>query len=79
MNKYITLGHNSFTQTLHSIFTICNRNKDNCVFGFVFTSNVVLDIEPKVSNYQNVALVKASNVALLGVSLGLPERHFDNY
>ena len=60
MNKYITLGHNSFTQTLHSIFTICNRNKDNCVFGFVFTSNVVLDIEPKVSNYQNVALVEAS-------------------
>ena len=27
------------------------------VFGSVFTSNVVLELEPKVSNYQNVALV----------------------
>ena len=32
-------------------------NKDNCTFGSVFTSNVVLDLEPKVSNYRNVALV----------------------
>jgi len=38
---------------------ICKRqpNKDNCIFGSVFTSNVVLELEPKVSNYQNVALV----------------------
>ena len=43
-----------------SIFTIGNRNKDNCIFGSVFTSNVVLELEPKVSNYRNVALVEAS-------------------
>ena len=43
-----------------SIFMICNRNKDNCIFGSVFTSNVVLELEPKVSNYRNVALVVGS-------------------
>jgi hypothetical protein len=32
-------------------------NKDNCTFGSVFNSNLVLELEPKVSNYRNVALV----------------------
>ena len=32
----------------------------NCIFGSVFTSNVVLELEPKVSNYGNVALVVVS-------------------
>ena len=42
--------------------------KDNCTFGFVFTSNVVLELEPKVSNYRNVALV---------MSLGCEPRTID--
>ncbi len=54
--EYAVLIELSLFGCLFSIIEKDNRIRDNCIFGSVFTSNVVLELEPKVSNFIEISL-----------------------